>query len=173
MADSLSRGRYALSFEVGTKSTDADRLNSVADEIILGNTAFPAVGASLADGTSANKANKFWAKILTIAAGGHVDLVLTDGSLTNGRGQPVAFSAIKRQFVRVRSPATGGKRVAMGGAAQTWAGWLTGTAVNEVVYDVLLKVADADGIAVNAGDTLRLTNPTGSSVQVDVVLVGY
>lgn len=172
MADTLSNGHYSITFDAGTTSDDADRLNQVVDEVVLGTTKFPAISADLSSGTGANQANKVWGKTLTINATTNTVPNLFDGSLMNGRNQSLAFTNVRRILLRVRAPAAG-KKITVGGAATSWCPWLSANTTTEDVASVLLRESDIDGWTVsNTAKLLMLANPGATPVQLDIVIVG-
>lgn len=172
----LSDGNYALTFSAGVKVTDTAKPNKVQDLVSVGLGTFPAIGFNLTDGTGALKANKVWAGVLSIAASGSQTLVLSDGSLLGGAGQAVVFAKVRRMLIRFRTPVAG-QKVTIGNAAShpwLWARDLSPATATKSVGDVGLEVEDTDGLAVSSGtaDQLKFANPGGSTIAVDVVLIG-
>lgn len=173
MADSLTTGSYELTYSVGTKSDDSDRLNQVRDEVRTGDAKFPDVKNTLTSGTGAGQATKHLSGSLTIAHSGSTTLNLFNGAHVNGRGQVVNFTKLRRVLLRVRDRAAG-KFVTVGGGADPFAPWLSSVSATERVDSVLFRESDTDGWTVASGaKNVQFANTSGVSVVVDYSFVGF
>lgn len=168
----LTNGKYTLSFESGISITDTAKPNVIQDTVVYGQGGVPAITATLNDGTGANNANVIWNGMLVIAGSGSTTLVLSFG-LTEA-GAAVVFAKIRRMLIRLRTPAAGKKVVVGGAASHPWAPWLSTLSVTEDVASLLFRESDVDGWTVGSGsaDQLKFANPGGSSITVDVSLMG-
>lgn len=148
-----------------------------AGTVQVGSAGFGSLTLSLDAGTGDNQGNQMYAARLTVPAGGGVSLNLSDGTLKNFRGQSITLSAVKLALVAVVNPDdvmqvwVGPQGVANG--AQLWFKG-TGSDAADAVYRGLLQTNLKAGWAVSApgSQVLRIANPGGADVQVDVVIVG-
>lgn len=169
----------ACTFTVsGQASLQEDLSLFVPDGTVqVGSAGFGALTFTLDNGSGDNQGNQMYAARLTVAAGGGVSLNLSDGTLKNFRGQSIAFSAVKLALVAVVDP-DGVKKVWVGpqGVANAAPLWFKGTGSDAAdgVDRGLLQTNLKAGWAVSApgSQVLRIANPGGSAVDVDVVLVG-
>mgnify|MGYP001594440543 CR=1 FL=1 len=130
----------------------------------------------LSTGTGANQASNLYHddRTLTASASENLDLA---GSLTNGFGVTLTFTAIKAMLVRAKSTNTNNVQVG-GAASNAWATWVGNSTdiVSVKPGGTLLIIApDATGFAVTAGtgDILTIANSAGStSVIYEIILLG-
>ena len=130
----------------------------------------------LSSGTGANQASNLYhaERTLTASATENLDLA---GSLTNGFGVTLTFTAIKAVLIRAKSTNTNNVQVG-GAASNAWATWVADSSdiVSVKPGGTLLIVApDATGFAVTAatGDILKVANSAGStSVIYEIIILG-
>jgi hypothetical protein len=132
------------------------------------------VGLQFEDGSGAGQASKMFSARRSINASSNDDIDLS-GALVNDMGDPVVFTAIKAILVRHVS---GGNAAVIGGAATNpfvgpfGAG--THTIAVPVGGEMLIANPTAGGWTVTAGtgDLLRIANGAGSTLVVDVTIIG-
>lgn len=124
------------------------------------------------EGSSSGQVNKLHAKRYTLAAGGLTNLDLSGVTLTNFRGQPIAFTKTKLIAIRLAT-ATAGAHVNIGGSAAPAEPFVAATTTRLHPLGTFLDICPLGRDVVNAvSDTIRLHNQSSVSVDVDVVIAG-
>lgn len=159
----------------GTLTQD-DTVAVQTDTINGQSTALPSLNFSIADGTGALQASKWYRAKRTLAAGANDDLDLA-GVLTSPlTGATISFTAIKGLIISIYSPdGTKLVRVGPGSASNPWSGPIKGTTPYvEVPYVQMFLNPSAAGWPVTAGtaDILRITNPGATSLDYFVWIFG-
>lgn len=137
---------------------------------------FPILRQDLTNGTGSSQAGQLFAKSYTILTTANQDLDLA-GVLTNGFGETITFAALKTVVVAIDTP-DGSKEVRFGpqGVTNPMQLWFSATTAGfyDRIFDFFVQTNEWTGWAVTGGsaDTIRINNPTGSSVTVHVVLIG-
>lgn len=153
-----------LDITIGTDADFADPVQEIKE----------IVDASFTVGTGADQANQVWSDQRTLAASANEELDIQGGTLENGFGQAITFSAIKAIFIRNRST-TG--ELLVGGAAANAFDSPFGDSSDKVRVRrggiLLLTGPDAVGHAVDASDVLKIDNEdTVNTLTYDIILVG-
>lgn len=142
----------------------------------------PALEAVLAltDGTTANKADRFWADVRTVASASNDDLDLT-GTLTDAFGASLAQVELVALMI-INAPLSGAANttnLTIGGGSNPVVGFLGGTTptIGPIRPGgfLLLACGDAAGIgAVTAGtgDILRIANSSGAAATYQIAVIG-
>lgn len=161
-----------LDFTISATLTDTGSLSTIPDTITAGVNGLLTFAESLADGTTANKANKLWYAQRTLTPGSNDDLNLT--ALTSRLGTAISFSSIAWFILRLTAPATGVKLTIKTNQSTPWAPWLAGTTPSEDVPIWTVRVGQIDGWTVSgSAKTLRINNPGVASVTYDLILIGH
>jgi len=131
------------------------------------------IGLQFEDGTGAGQASKIFASRRSIGASATDDIDLA-GALVNDLGDAVVLSAVKALLVRHVS---GGNAAVIGLGTNPFLGPLGGTTPTFTVPvggEMMVVNPSAGGWTVGAGasDILRIANGAGSTLVVDVVVVG-
>jgi len=131
---------------------------------------------AMANGSGAGQISQVFSDIRTLALSANEDLDLA-GSLVNGLGATVTFTAIKG--IVVLADAGNGDNIEVGGAAANglinWVGDASDKIVVEPGGCFALFTPSAAGYAVTAGtgDLLRITNADGAaSANYTIILLG-
>lgn len=163
MSTALS-GRDEITLKTTVLTTGND---SVAKDAYRTGTALcPTFDQTWIAGTAANCAQKHYHDALTIAAGGSTTIDLS--SVESG------FTKVRRIVLRLRSPSAGVKIVVGNAASNPFAPWLSTVTVTEDVAGVLYRRSEVDGWSVSgSAKNIKIANPGGSQVIVDVSIVGY
>ena len=141
-----------------------------------GQDEYPSLKVTYTAGTGNNQINRRVTKRYTIAGSANQDLDLA-ASLTDDFGDTITFTKIKELIVSLAAPdGTLKVRVGPQNVTNGWQGPFGGVGASDYV-DVFHHQRFVDpftGFAVTAGtgDILRIHNPGGSSVTVDVVIAG-
>lgn len=149
---------------------------SVPSQTVQIGSGFETLTYTLEDGTGVGQANQLYAAQVTVPAGGNLDLDLS-GGLTNFRGATITFTKVKLAVFAVVAP-DGTKKVWVGpqgvtNAAQLWFKGAGADAAEEVFRHAQHVHPDAGWtVTAGTGDKLRLANPGGADVLVDVLMVG-
>lgn len=162
----------SVNAEVTTTNSDGitlDRYRTGSSSSATG--LLPRMRTTLTNGTSANQASKHYHRKHTITASGSVTLDLN--ALTDERGQTIDFANIKTVLIRVRTPAASKKVVVGNATTSPWAPWLSSSTATEDVHSILYRESPVDGWTVGATANLKIANNTGSSIDVDVSLMGH
>lgn len=145
---------------------------------IFGRDVLPPLGCGLTFGTGPNQANRFYCLNRTLVTVTY-DLLDLSGSLVDAFGNTISLTALKLAIVAIDAP-DGTKKVYAGPQNQTHAvkgPWGSATDANcyrEVTnWDAVVNEPVA-GYAVVGGatDVFPVYNPTGSSVDYWILLVG-
>lgn len=123
-------------------------------------------------GGAAGSAENAFRTTYTINAASNQDVDLAS-SVENAFGDALAFVAVKAVVIRNKSttlPIT----VSSSGPGTPWTAMLNGTVTIRPGGVFVVACSEATGYAVSAGatDTFRIANAGGSSVDVDVVVIG-
>jgi hypothetical protein len=131
---------------------------------------------SLADGTTADKADKLYHATRTLSASTSEDLDLA-GSLLDPFGDTLTFARIKGLIVAAAAANT--NNVVVGGAASNiFINWVSDATDKVVVrpggvFGIIAPDVTAYAVTAGTGDLLRVANSgAGSSVTYDIVIVG-
>ena len=131
------------------------------------------VGLQFEDGSGAGQASKIFASRRSINASANDDIDLS-GALVNDLGDPVVLTAVKAILIRHVS---GGNPAVVGVGSAPFLGPLGGTTPTisvPVGGEFMIVNPSAGGWPVTAttADILRIANGAGSTLVVDVVVVG-
>lgn len=168
---------FQLSGSAGLTATDR-AIYSPSGAVQIGAGGFDALLAEFTDGTGAGEANELYVAQHTIATVTDLDLDLVGGGLKNTLGDTLALTSIKAILISI-DDADGSKKVRFGpqGVTNAWQGPFGGVTSShyvEIPYWQPFINPNAAGWAVGTGatDVLRLHNPGGASITVNVVIVG-
>lgn len=149
----------------GTKTADfANPAQSLSESIKL----------ALTTGTTADKADAFWADQRTLTASQAEELDLQGGTLSNALGESITLSAVKFLYIRNRSTTSD---LLVGGASSNAFDAMFGDSSDKVRVRrggvLAIGATDLTSYAVDASDVLRLENEdSGASLLYDIVVVG-
>ena len=169
---------------LGTFGTSVDcsldagaEISGRVDSVTAGVNDFPSLSIDYTDGTSSNQAKTYFVDQRTLAGTTNDDLDLA-GSLTDPFGTTITFTVIKEIIIAIVSP-NGTKKLRVGpqGVANAWQGPFGGVAAAnylEFFHHWKMPSEPYTGYAVTAGtgDILRINNPTGSSIDYAILIVG-
>lgn len=163
-------GRIEVSPFVKVTTTNSDISNP--DIYRSGTSLLPEMKTTFTDGTGSNQAQKHYHKAHTITASSSVTIDLT--AAADERGVTHNFGKVKWMLIRLRTPVTG-KYVTVGNAATNiFSAWISASTTTEDVSSILYRDNPVDGWTVDATHkNLKIANPYGSSVIVDVSIGGY
>jgi hypothetical protein len=119
-------------------------------------------------GVGTGQADVSYTAAVTLASGGHTDLCLSDGSMLNSLGMAASFAHV----LAVTAENTGSTTITVGGHAtrafDPWGGSIIvpGSASFQFMAPV------SDGWAVTGSDTLTISNATGGTGTLSLVLIG-
>jgi hypothetical protein len=176
MATNTLQAGLRLTGSGSLTAAEAVQLASVPAAFGVGANGFSGWDFALTNGTGNGQVNEAYVGRQTVPAGSHVDLDLS-GSLTNPLNQTVNFTAIKYLLVLIRSPdGTLAIKVGPQGATNAWQGPFGGVTATdyEQVYEKFERANRFGGwpVANGATDVLRLSNPGGTDVSVDILILG-
>lgn len=164
-----------LSLTVGGTLTKDDFVSVVSDPISSGSNSFPAMNLELTTGTGASQSNVWHRSLRTLSAssGESIDLY---GSVADPFGATISFSRITTVLIAIVDP-DGTKTLLIGpqSTANYWVGpWAASTDSVNVKYWQAFVNASAAGWPVTSGtaDILRISNPSATSVQYVLWIVG-
>jgi len=126
------------------------------------------------DGIGAGQADRVFSERRTIAAGGNLDLDLSGGGLVNEFGDAVTFAKVKAISIK---HASGVANAVIGNGATPFLGPF-GAAAHTIAIPpggaFSIGRTDAAGWPVTntTADILRINNPGGASIDVDICIVG-
>jgi hypothetical protein len=171
---------YAANFNLsGQASVDSDLDNRRAYQSVeIGQDEFPSLAVTYASGSATGQIQKYYARRFTIAGGANQDIDLA-GSVTSDlvSSGTVTFATVKELIVAIVEP-DGTKVIRVGpqNVSNGWQGPFGGVGANdyEQVYHHFRRSNPFSGWTVTAGsaDILRIHNPGGSAVDVDVIILG-
>lgn len=172
MADTFAV-QAACDWQLSVQYSDSDGVVTLYDNWVSGLN-LASLKRTLTNGTGANKANKAWRKQSTLAAAANDDWVLGTASanVLDRWKNVVGFTLVQWFFIRITNPATTLKLRLGNFGANAWPAWFGAIAQTEDVQVQYMRCDDIDGWAVTANHTLRVNNPSGSSVTYDIGIVG-
>jgi hypothetical protein len=164
--------RIKESVDIRTTTTDSDTVRSDVYRSGVRTTGLlPTLDTTYVDGTGANQAQKHYHKKHTLAGAASVTIDLN--AAVDERGVTHNFANIKEVMIRLRTPTTTVKVVVGNAASDPWAPWLSSATATEDVFSKLRRSNPVDGWTVPAAANLKIANPGGTSVDVDVSLIGH
>jgi hypothetical protein len=138
----------------------------------FGTGLLPAWALQLTYGTTANKAQKHAHKKITIAGGGNTTIDLT--AFASDNLGTISLSNVRAVIIRLRSPATGVYVTVGNASSNVFAMNLSSSTVTFNVADMELKTSPIDGWTVDSTHkNVKIANPGGASVDIDVSFIGY
>lgn len=151
---------------------------SVRDKIVGGRGTMPDLDRRFTFGTgmptddgATGYASKFWHVAATIESLGEDTYDLT--ALTDAGGSALSFSYVKMFLAVVDEPGNGVKIVVGNGPTNGWLGWFASLSSQEDVFELVYRPARYVGFPVLSNSRiLRISNPTGDSVDYQVFLLG-
>lgn len=127
----------------------------------------------LADGTTANKADKKWSDTRTLGTGANETLDLN--ALTDSLGRTINFAKVKA--IRISAAAANTTDLTVGNATSNQFQGPLGAAANTLVLKPGVVILLADPVngwssANSAADQLKITNASGASATYDIEIIG-
>lgn len=140
------------------------------------NAVFPYTGETFATGTAASQADLVYRARRTVTASSNITIDLA-GSLADRFGTTITMARVKMIALYNRAAIGSGLVIGIGAGSNPLINFI-GDASDIINLRpggvLLLSAPDATAYAVTAatGDILKLTNPGGTDVAVDVMIVG-